>query len=68
MDGEELASGTLLTPELVAEQMEAARTAIGDELERFAVNTLEYIEKEARLMFEPLDIPPIRTDFGAGTR
>ena len=36
---------------------------IGTELERFAENTLEYIQKEARLTFEPLTLPPIRTDF-----
>ena len=43
--------------------MEAARDAIGDELERFAVNTLEYIEKEARLIFEPLELPPLKVKF-----
>jgi uncharacterized membrane-anchored protein len=63
VDDVEVARGTVLTSELVDERMEAARDAIGDELERFAVNTLEYIEKEARLMFEPLQIPDIRTDF-----
>jgi uncharacterized membrane-anchored protein len=63
VDGDEVARGTLLTPDLVAERMEIARDAIGNELELFAVNTLEYIEKEARLMFEPIDIPPITTDF-----
>ena len=43
--------------------MEAARDSIGSELERFAVNTLEYIEKEAQLVFEPLVIPELRTRF-----
>lgn len=58
-----LAVGTVLDAAMVEERMEAARDSIGNELERFAVNTLEYIEKEARLIFEPLDVPPIRTDF-----
>jgi len=58
-----VARGTLLDRDIVAERMEAARDSIGNELERFAVNTLEYIEKEARLLFEPLEIPPIRTQF-----
>ena len=43
--------------------MEEARTSIGTELERFAANTLEYIQKEARLTFEPLTLPPIHTEF-----
>lgn len=58
-----VATGTILDAALVEERMEAARESIGNELERFAVNTLEYIEKEARLLFEPLAIPPIRTEF-----
>ena len=43
--------------------MEAARATIGTELERFAANTLEYIQKEARLTFEPLTLPPLHTKF-----
>lgn len=61
--GREVAHGTVLTPELVHERMEAARDSIGDELEQFATNTLEYVKKEARLLFEPLQIPDLRTDF-----
>lgn len=63
VDEREIAKGTVLDDALVAERMEAARESIGNELERFAVNTLEYIEKEARLIFEPLEIPEIRTKF-----
>jgi uncharacterized membrane-anchored protein len=62
-NGHLLAHGELLTLGLIEDRMEAARDAIGDELERFAVNTLEYIEKEARLTFAPLSLPPLRTDF-----
>ncbi len=63
VDGREVATGELLDEQGVAERMEAARDSIGSELERFAVNTLEYIEKEAQLVFEPLVIPDIRTRF-----
>jgi uncharacterized membrane-anchored protein len=62
-DGQRIFGGELLTIPLIEERMEAARDAIGDELERFAVNTLEYIEKEARLTFAPLKLPPLRTEF-----
>jgi uncharacterized membrane-anchored protein len=49
-------------PEIVA-AMENARSQIGGELERFASNTLEYIQREARLTFEPLVLPPLSRDF-----
>jgi uncharacterized membrane-anchored protein len=62
-NGRRVASGELLTLPRIEERMEEARDAIGDELERFAVNTLEYIEKEARLTFAPLKLPPLHTDF-----
>ncbi len=63
VDGEEIARGTVIDAQDVVDRMEAARDSIGDELERFAVNTLEYIEKEAHLVFDPLVIPELRTDF-----
>lgn len=63
VDGEVAACGTVLDREGIAQRMEGARDAIGDELRTFAVNTLEYIEKEAHLYFEPIVVPPLRTDF-----
>jgi len=64
VDDDEVARGTIIGVGDVLDRMEAARDSIGDELERFAVNTLEYIEKEAHLVFDPLVIPELRTDFG----
>lgn len=61
--GDEVARGEVLGREQIEARMEAARDSIGNELERFAVNTLEYIEKEAQLLFEPIVLPPLRTDF-----
>lgn len=63
VDGQEVASGEVLDEAEVLARMEQARDSIGSELEQFAVNTLEYIEKEAHLVFEPLVIPEMRTDF-----
>lgn len=60
VDGEVVATGRVLSIEDVEALMEEARDSIGDELERFAVNTLEYIEKEARLLFLPLVVPDLR--------
>jgi uncharacterized membrane-anchored protein len=56
-----VAEGHPLTADELAERLEAARSAIGAELELFAENTLEYIHREARLFFEPLTLPPLRT-------
>ena len=61
-DGEIWRDGELLAPGRVLARAGdrsgdggRARSAIGIELERFADNTLEYIQREARLTFEPLD-------------
>jgi uncharacterized membrane-anchored protein len=56
-----LATGKLRDAAEIEAAMETARLAIGAELERFAVNTLEYIGKEARISFEPLTLPPLHT-------
>jgi uncharacterized membrane-anchored protein len=45
----------------LADQLEHARLHIGEELEQFAVNTLEYIRREAVLTFAPLELPALRT-------
>jgi uncharacterized membrane-anchored protein len=58
--GEELVgTGTVLDVESIEAAMEAARGNIGAELERFAANTLEYIQREAKLTFEPIALPPL---------
>lgn len=60
---EVVATGKLLDHDDVVDRMEHARGSIGSELERFAVNTLEYIRNEAELTFAPLTLPPLKTDF-----
>ena len=60
---EQITTGHPLTADEVQTAMDAARAAIGGELERFAVNTLEYIQREAKLTFEPIELPPIKTRF-----
>ena len=62
--GHELvATGKVRDPEEIEAAMEAARASIGVELERFAENTLEYVRREARPMFDPLALPPLTTRF-----
>lgn len=55
-------SGTLLTKQLIQEKMEAAKSNLGAELDLFAENTLAYIRKEKDLLFDPLEIPPLKTN------
>jgi uncharacterized membrane-anchored protein len=62
--GHELvATGKVRDQDEIEAAMEAARAAIGVELERFAENTLEYVRREARPMFDPLQLPPMSTKF-----
>ena len=62
--GEQLiATGKLLDLPEIEAAMEDARSSIGVELEKFAINTLEYLQREAPLTFEPLELPPLRTQF-----
>ena len=57
-----LATGVVRDRAEIETAMEAARASIGVELERFAENTLEYIRKEAGPTFEPVVLPPLRTE------
>ena len=60
---EQVGTGTPLEHAEIDTAMEEARVAIGGELERFAVNTLEYIQREAKETFEPIELPPLKTRF-----
>ena len=58
-----IAAGTLLSAELIAERMEAAEESLGDELEQFISNTVEYIDKQkGELIFDPW-VPSTTTEF-----
>jgi uncharacterized membrane-anchored protein len=58
-----IAKGRVRSIADVTDAMELARANIGEELERFAENTLEYIRQEAGITFEPLQIPKLHTKF-----
>ncbi len=60
--GEPIARGNEPRTADIEAAMETARLGIGSELRRFAVNTLEYIDREAELTFEPLTLPELRTE------
>ena len=51
--GDELGAGHVLGVDEIERRMEEARAGIGHELQRFAENTLEYVQREADLVFAP---------------
>ena len=59
---EVVAKGVPQTLQSLEEQLEAAKNAIGDELERFAENTLEYLRRERHLLTESPTMPETVVD------
>jgi len=43
--------------------IEASRATVGEELDRFAINTLEYLRSEHRALLEPLTVPEVGVEF-----
>jgi uncharacterized membrane-anchored protein len=58
-----VAKGTRQTIESLEARHEAARQAIGDELERFVENTLEHVRRERHLLTDSPDLPSLQTRF-----
>jgi uncharacterized membrane-anchored protein len=61
--GQVVAKGTAQSMDTFTETLDASRRSMGDELERFAANTLEYIQKEGHLLVDEPDIPDVPVDF-----
>jgi len=57
-----IGSGDRHTMESLEEQLEAAKQSVGDELERFAENTLEYLRQERHLLSDSPSLPDLRTE------
>lgn len=60
--GKLIGVGNVLTEEELEKRLENARKNLDKELVAFAENTVEYIKKERKLLFEDLEIPKIRTN------
>jgi uncharacterized membrane-anchored protein len=61
--GEEVvATGVRHTLESLEVQLETARQSVGDELERFAENTLEYLRRERHLLTDSPVLPDLTVD------
>ena len=64
LDGDqELGCGHVLSADEIERRMDEARAGIGTELQRFAENTLEYVKREADLVFAPVVLPKLRVSF-----
>ncbi|HEX2117693.1 MAG TPA: putative cytokinetic ring protein SteA [Acidimicrobiales bacterium] len=61
-DGDVVATGVRHTLESLEAQLEAARQSLGDELERFAENTLEYLRRERHLLTDSPLLPDLTVD------
>jgi len=53
-----IATGTRLSVKDVEERMEAAKAGLGEQLDRFARNTIEYLEKEKGILIDEMWVPP----------
>lgn len=61
LGGNVVASGSRLTVEVVEEAMETAKLGLGDQLDKFARNTLEFLDREKDLLTEGTAVPETRT-------
>ncbi|MBS3908275.1 MAG: hypothetical protein KGZ93_01365 [Actinobacteria bacterium] len=58
-----VANGKKLTYMMLENELEKAQGRIGEELEKFAVNTLEYMQKEKALILDGSRVPETSIDF-----
>ncbi|MDO9556791.1 MAG: putative cytokinetic ring protein SteA [Coriobacteriia bacterium] len=62
-DGVVVASGERMTFDVIEQAMENAKAGLGEQLDRFARNTLEFLEKEKALLTEGTGIPETKVRF-----
>lgn len=63
VDGKRIAAGTRQSLQSLEAEYEAAKVTVGEELERFAENTLEFMRRERSLLFDAPALPDIGVDF-----
>jgi uncharacterized membrane-anchored protein len=61
VDGKVVASGTRLTVDAVEKALDDAKAGMGEQLDRFARNTLEFLDREKELLTEGIGIPHVET-------
>jgi uncharacterized membrane-anchored protein len=58
---EVVATGKRLSVTDIEDRMEAARAGLGEQLDRFARNTIEYLEREKGILIEDMWVPETKT-------
>ena len=61
--GEDMATGTVQTEAMVLEVHAESRARMGEELDRFVDNTVEYVEHNRDLLDDDLEIPDLGLDW-----
>ncbi|SLM95678.1 putative cytokinetic ring protein SteA [Brachybacterium nesterenkovii] len=59
--GDRIAHGEVMDPPAVEAALEVARAGLSDQLEAFAVNTMQYMIKEKDLLLDGVGTPDVRT-------
>jgi uncharacterized membrane-anchored protein len=62
LEGREVARGRRQSVENLEARIEESRRSLGEELERFAANTLEYLRQERHLLTDTVEIPEVDLD------
>ncbi|MHB8893866.1 MAG: putative cytokinetic ring protein SteA [Candidatus Geothermincolia bacterium] len=62
-DGEEIASGNVLTLDEIEQRIEESKTRLGKHLGDFAANTVALLEAEKEILLESVDLPHLKTRF-----
>ncbi len=60
-DGKVIANGDIKNLMIIKDELDRSKNTISDELEKFAINTLDYMKKERALILETPDMPEITT-------
>jgi uncharacterized membrane-anchored protein len=61
LDGQVAAKGTLQTAETVAAAMVEGKAGLAEQLTKFAVNTLEHLQRDGDLLLEAVPVTQLRT-------
>jgi uncharacterized membrane-anchored protein len=62
LEGIPVVTGTVLNAELLAQYLEEAEETLGQEMEQFVINTIEYLDKQkGELIYDPW-VPEIKTE------
>lgn len=62
-EGKVVARGQVMTLPLVEKELDKAKKKIGEELEKFAQNTLQFLEREKGFLIDKIEVPETKANF-----